>query len=101
MEELSESKSHRSAREEGIDFFCSAGYRIFPEGIGVRGTYTLADFLAVRGNRTVFVEVLSDTNVNPETLQKKLSSSNMVNCVSFSFPGPRNQTNRALSPLNA
>ena len=71
MEELSESKSHRSAREEGINFFCSVGYRIFPEGIGVRGTYTLADFLAVRGNRTVFVEVLSDTNVNPETLQKK------------------------------
>jgi len=71
MEELSESKSHRSAREEGIDFFCSVGYRIFPEGIGVHGTYTLADFLAVRGTRTVFVEVLSDLNVNPETLQKK------------------------------
>lgn len=71
MEELSESRSHRSACEEGIDFFCSVGYRIFPEGIGVRGTYTLADFLAVRGNRTVFVEVLSDSNVRPETLQKK------------------------------
>lgn len=71
MEEDSESKSHRSAREEGIDFFCSVGYQVFPEGVGVRGTYTLADFMAIRGNRIVFVEVLSDANVHAETLQRK------------------------------
>ena len=71
MEDESESKSHRSAREEGIDFFCSVGYQIFPEGVGICGTYTLADFLAVRGNRTVFVEVLSDANIHSETLQRK------------------------------
>ncbi len=71
MEEESESKSHQSAREEGIDFFCSIGYQVFPEGIGLYGTYTLADFLAIRGNRTVFVEVLSDTNVRAEVLQRK------------------------------
>lgn len=71
MEEESESKSHQSAREEGIGFFCSVGYQVYPEGVGVRGIYTLADFLAVRKNRTVFVEVLSDTNVKAETLQRK------------------------------
>jgi hypothetical protein len=71
MEVESQSKSHQSTGEEGIDFFCSVGYQVFPEGVGVRGTYTLADFLAIRGNRTVFVEVLSDTNVRAETLQRK------------------------------
>ncbi len=71
MEEESESKSHASARMEGIKYFCSIGYQVFPEGVGVKGTYTLADFLAVRANRTVFVEVLSDTNIIEETLQRK------------------------------
>ena len=71
MEVRSESNSHCSARDEAIDFLCSIGYRIFPEGIGVRGTYTLADALAVRGDRVVFLEVLSDTNVIAETLQRK------------------------------
>lgn len=71
MEEETESKSHQSAREEGIAFFRSIGYQIFPEGVGIKDTFTLADFLAVREGRTVFVEVLSDTNVKPETLQRK------------------------------
>ncbi len=71
MEEESASLSHQSARDQGIDFFCSIGYRVFPEGIGVRGIYALSDFLAIHGNRTVFVEVLSDTNIKPETLQRK------------------------------
>lgn len=71
MEEGSESKSHYAARQEGIDFFCSIGYRIFPEGVGIKGVFTFADFIAIRGNRLVFVEVLSDTNVKTETLKKK------------------------------
>jgi hypothetical protein len=71
IEEESESPSHKSARDKGIGYFRSIGYHIFPEGVGVRGTYTFADFLAVRENRAVFVEVLSDTNIKTETLQKK------------------------------
>ena len=71
MEEESESKSHQSARDQGIDFFCSIGFQVFPEGIGVHGTLTFADFLAIRGNRAVFVEVLTDTNVKAETWQRK------------------------------
>lgn len=71
LEGNSESKSHQSAREQGISFFCSLGYKVFPEGVGVVGTYTLADFVAVRKHRTVFVEVLSDTNIKTEVLQRK------------------------------
>jgi hypothetical protein len=71
MEEESESKSHQSVRDQGIDFFCSVGFHVFPEGIGVHGTLTFADFLAIRGNRAVFVEVLTDTNVKAETWQRK------------------------------
>jgi hypothetical protein len=71
MEEEAESKSHHAARQEGIDFFCSTGYQIFPEGVGVRGVFTFADFLAIRENRFIFVEVLSDTNIKPETLRTK------------------------------
>jgi len=71
LEQGSESKSHQSAREEAIEFFCSIGYEVFPEGVGVNGAYTLADFLAVRPGRVVFVEVLTDSNVTDETLQKK------------------------------
>ncbi len=63
METESESKSHRIAIDEAIGFFRSVGYQIFPEGVGIRGVYTLADFLAVRSNRTVFVEVISDGNI--------------------------------------
>lgn len=71
IEEESESPSHKSARNEGICYFSSIGYHVFPEGIGVRGTYTFADFLAIQDNRVVFVEVLSDANIKPETLEKK------------------------------
>lgn len=71
LESDSESESHRLARAAAIGFFRSIGYHIFPEGIGVRGVYTLADFLALRNNRTVFVEVLSDSNIRQETLGRK------------------------------
>jgi len=71
MEQESESKSHDSAREEAIRFFASLGYRLFPEGVGIRGIYTLADFVATKPNRSIFVEVLSDTNVRLETLKRK------------------------------
>jgi hypothetical protein len=71
MEQESESKSHDSAREEAIGFVASLGYRMFPEGVGIRGIYTLADFVATKPNRSVFVEVLSDTNVTLETLKRK------------------------------
>ena len=71
MEEASESRSHRSAREDGIMYFSAIGYDIYPGGIGVRGTYALADFLAIRNNRTVFVEVLADANFKEETIIKK------------------------------
>ena len=71
LEEDSESPSHKSARDEGIRYFSSIGYYVFPEGVGVRGTYTFADFLAIRDCRIVFVEVLSDTNIKAKTLEKK------------------------------
>ncbi len=71
LEEQTESKSHNIAREEAIKYFSSIGYEIYPYGIGVEGEYTLADFLAVNSHRTVFVEVLSDSNIKPETLSRK------------------------------
>lgn len=73
MEQTSESPSHRSAREKAIAFLLSRGYRVFAEGIGVKGTYTLADFIAIRPDeqRVVFVEVLSDTGLQAETVARK------------------------------
>jgi hypothetical protein len=71
MEEQSESKSHQSAKEHGVGYFVSIGWKVLPDGVGVRGTHTLADFLAIRTGRAVFVEVLSDANVKVETLQRK------------------------------
>jgi len=71
LEEKSESNSHRSAREHGILYFSAIGYDIFPEGVGVRGTYALADFLAIRDKRAVFVEVLSDANMLGQTIARK------------------------------
>jgi len=29
-------------------YLSAIGYDIFPEGVGIKGTYTLADFLAIR-----------------------------------------------------
>jgi hypothetical protein len=89
MEGGSESKSHLSARDEGIKYFCSIGYHVFPEGVGVRGTYTLADFVAIREKRTVFVEVLSDTNVRKETLQKKAKLQNHGELCFILFSGTK------------
>jgi hypothetical protein len=72
MEGQAESKSHRSAREHCIMYLSAIGYDIFPAGVGVKGTYALADFVAIRSSRTVFVEVLSDANVVEDTIAKKL-----------------------------
>jgi hypothetical protein len=71
LEEKSQSNSHRSAREHGVAYFSAIGFDIFPEGVGVRGVYTLADFLAIRDSRTIFVEVLSDANILEETIGRK------------------------------
>lgn len=71
MEREAESPYHRAACKEGIELFTSFGYSIYPDGVGVEGTFALADFLAVRSGRTVFVEVLSDRNLSPSTLRTK------------------------------
>lgn len=73
-EVASESASHRVAREKAMGFFLSRGYHVFPEGVGVRGVYTLADFVALRPDegRLVFVEVLSDAGVTLTNALKKL-----------------------------
>jgi len=71
LEEQTESKSHDVARKEAINYFCSIGYKVYPYGVGVSGDYTLADFLAIRESRIIFVEVLSDSNIKSETLARK------------------------------
>jgi len=71
LEEQTESNSHKVAREEAIKYFQSLGYLVYPYGIGIFGEYTLADFLAIKNDRVVFVEVLSDSNIKPETLERK------------------------------
>jgi hypothetical protein len=89
MEEDSESKSHRSARDQGIKYFCSIGYHVFPEGVGVRGTFALADFIALREHRIVFVEVLSDKNVKKATLEKKAQIQNHGELCFILFSGTK------------
>lgn len=71
LEEQTESKSHDIAREEAIKYFRSIGYKVYPYGVGIAGIYTLADFLATNNGRTIFVEVLSDSNIKSETFARK------------------------------
>ena len=71
LEEESESKTHRCMREYAIEYLSELGYDIFPSGIGVKGTFTLADFAAVRGGRILFVECLTNRNLTPEVVAKK------------------------------
>ncbi|PQA89222.1 hypothetical protein [Hyphococcus luteus] len=73
LETKSEGVAHCKAREDAIKWFTSRGYLVYPEGVGVAGVYTFADFLAVRAEngRTVFVEILSDAGVKPETIIRK------------------------------
>lgn len=96
MEDESESKSHLTARDEGIGFFASIGYQIFPEGVGVRGVYTLADFLAIRGNRVVFVEVLSDTNIKADTIRRKRQLQSHGELCFILFSGTKRSNDSAL-----
>jgi len=73
LEERTEGAAHRAARKDAIGFFISRGYQVFPEGVGIDGVFTLADFLAVRKEekRIVFVEILSDAGVTTETIARK------------------------------
>ena len=62
---------NRALVEDGqcwvVEFFCSIGYKVYPHGVGVLGEYTLADFLAIREGRTVFVE---HTTLHPAIFQR-------------------------------
>jgi len=71
-----ESRTHRLALERACNWFISIGYNVFPEGIGVEGEFTFADFLAIRDNRIVFVECLTDYNTNKDVVAKKTVLSN-------------------------
>lgn len=73
LEEKAESTAHADARLEAQKYFISRGFVIYPQGIGIEGVYTLADFLAIRGERVIFVEVLTDSALSEETLRRKLS----------------------------
>jgi hypothetical protein len=96
MEEQSESKSHQSAKKHGITYFLSIGYEVFPDGVGVRGTNTLADFLAVRKDRIVFVEVLSDTNISDITFTRKGQLQKFGELCFILFSGTKRSTEESL-----
>lgn len=70
-EKETQSKAHANAVIEGIKLFRSLGYKIYPHAVGVKGVYTLADFLAVQGGRIIFVECLTDNNLKPDTIKRK------------------------------
>lgn len=71
MERDSESNTHKLGRNEGIKYFTSIGYSVYPSSVGISGEFTLADFFAVRDGRNVFVEVLTDGNIVEETFKRK------------------------------
>jgi hypothetical protein len=72
LEQETESKTHREMRAYAIMQFHQLGYRIYPSGIGVEGIFTLADFLAFRDGRVVFVECLTDAKATPQDIERKL-----------------------------
>jgi len=71
MERATESPTHARLRELAIEVFEIYGYQVYPSGIGVRDTFAMADFLAVRDHRTIFVEVLTDAKATPNDLRQK------------------------------
>jgi hypothetical protein len=71
LENEGESESHSEVRKQAISYFMSLGYHVFTEGVGIAGVFTLADFVAMRQGRTVFVEVLSDSNIKEAVLARK------------------------------
>src|ERR1035438_7047741 len=71
LQKDSESKTHLEMRNHAITYFQKLGYDIYPNGIGVRGVYALADFLAYRKDRVIFVECLTDAKAKQEEIEKK------------------------------
>lgn len=73
LEIRTEGAAHKTARADAIRWFVSRGYHVFPEGVGVDGVFTFADFLAIQveTRRVVFVEILSDAGITPQTLARK------------------------------
>ncbi|GBE56945.1 hypothetical protein BMS3Bbin16_01159 [archaeon BMS3Bbin16] len=71
LEIESESETHTYMKKLGIEYFDRLDYKIYPEGIGVKGVFTFADFLAYKEGRIVFVECLMDNNINVETIMRK------------------------------
>ena len=72
LEQETESKTHREMRMHTITHFERLGYQIYPGGIGVEGVFTLADFLAFRDGRVVFVECLTDAKARTLDIERKM-----------------------------
>jgi hypothetical protein len=72
LEQRTESKTHREMREHAITHFERLGYQIYPSGVGVEGVFTLADFLAFRNGRVVFVECLTDAKATMQDIERKM-----------------------------
>jgi hypothetical protein len=72
LEQETESKTHREMRAHTIAHFEHLGYQIYPKGIGVEGVFTLADFLAFRDGRMVFVECLTDAKATTQDIERKM-----------------------------
>lgn len=72
LEQETESKTHREMRTHAIKHFEKLGYQIYPGGIGVEGVFTLADFLAFRDGRVVFVECLTDAKATSQDIERKM-----------------------------
>ncbi len=87
LERESESNAHASARERAIGYFTSRGFHVYPKGVGIDGVLTFADLIAVRGDRTIFVEVLSDSGLCEETLARKAQLQNYAELCFVFFYG--------------
>jgi len=75
LEQQTESKTHREMRTHAIAHFERLGYQIYPDGIGVEGVFTLADFVAFRRGRIVFVECLTDAKAATHDVERKMQLS--------------------------
>lgn len=99
LELQSESKTHYEMRIYSMQYFIEHKFKIIPRGVGIKNLYVVSDFLAFRNNRVIFVECLTDKNLTPQTIKKKLQLGKYGELYFVLVGGATTKTQKSLSKI--
>lgn len=73
LQDRTQSSLHAEMLDSSVDYFLLKNYNVYKGGVGVKGIYTFADFVAEKHDKLIFGECLTGTSLKKaDTLNKKL-----------------------------